>query len=70
MSKGTFLAKQVEKYGSGYAVDVSDDKNIIDLVHQIENEIVEKTEKMERIDRMEAVDNCEELMRRVKGIEI
>lgn len=70
VSKGTFLAKQVEKYGSGYAVDVSDDKNIIDLVHQIENEIVEKTEKMEGIDRMEAVDNCEELMRRVKVIEI
>ena len=70
VSKGTFLAKQVERFQSGYSVDVSDDKNIIELVHQIGDEIVEKTEKMEGIDRMEAVDNCEELMRRVKEIEI
>ncbi len=68
VSKGTFLEKQVERYGSGYAVDVSDGEKIVSLVHQIENEIEEMTKKMYTIDRNAAVDSCSELLKRVSVI--
>lgn len=65
VSKGTFLAKQVDRYKSGYSVDVSKDENIISLVHQIEKEIGVVKRRMESIDRNVAVDNCQELLQRV-----
>ena len=68
VSKGTFLAKQVERFHSGYSVDVSKDENIISLVHQIEQEINEMTTSMKRIDRMVAVDSCGELLQRVSSL--
>lgn len=68
VSKGTFLAKQVERFHSGYAVDVSDDQNIISLVHQIENDIHDVKKELESIDRSVAVDRCEELLKRVSVI--
>ena len=66
VSKGTFLEKQVERFHSGYSVDVSDDKNIVSLVHKIEKEIKEVTKRMESIDRKLAVDSCEELINRAR----
>lgn len=68
VSKGTFLAKQVERFQSGYSVDVSDDANIVSLVHKIEKEINEVTKRMESIDRMVAVDSCKELIERVRTL--
>ena len=65
VSKGTFLAKQVERYNSGYSVDVSKDENIIFLVHQIEKDIDVMKRRMESIDRKVAIDNCQELLQRV-----
>lgn len=65
VSKGTFLAKQVERFHSGYAVDVSDEQNIISLVHQIENDIHDVKRGLEFIDRTVAVDSSEELLQRV-----
>lgn len=65
VSKGTFLAKQVERYKSGYSVDVSKDDNIISLVRQIENDLYIVKRRMESIDRNVAVDNCQELLQRV-----
>ena len=68
VSKGTFLAKQVERFHSGYAVDVSEDQNIVSLVHQIENEINDVKRQLMFIDRIVAVDSCEELMQRVSAL--
>lgn len=68
VSKGTFLAKQVERFHSGYSVDVSKDENIISLVHQIEKEIDEMKGKLNCIDRKVAVDSCDELLQRVSLI--
>jgi glycosyltransferase involved in cell wall biosynthesis len=68
VSKGTFLARQVERFQSGYSVDVSDDANIVSLVHKIEKEIKEVTKRMEMIDRKVAVDNCDELIERARKL--
>lgn len=65
VSKGTFLAKQVEKYHSGYIVDVSKDEYIVTLVRRIEKDIFDVTSYLTNLDRTIAVDSCDELIKRV-----
>ncbi len=69
VSRGTFLEMQVKKYKCGYSVDPYDENEIKNLVYMIEkNAKLGKCMRMD-VDQQFAVDQCEELMERVKEIE-
>lgn len=61
VSEGTFLARQVSKYHSGWAVNAFEEKAVCNLVATIEKEIVNVREGIETIPMSEGVDDCEAL---------
>lgn len=70
VSKGTFLAKQVEKYHSGWAVDANDEKEVKTLVNKIEKELSNMQDSMEFIPASEAIVNLEELKLKLSELNI
>lgn len=63
VSRGTFLARKVERLGIGYSVDAFDVADVERLVGDIESTIGAKKTALEHIDRTEAVEqNSTELI--------
>lgn len=61
VSKGTFLAQQVEKYQSGWAVDARNESDVCELVRIVEREINKTINSIQHIPQEMAVNSSESL---------
>lgn len=69
VSKGTFLAKRVDDYGVGEAIDASNDDSIIKYVDSVSGDVTDSyIEKMKLIPTEELLDNEEALLRLINDI--
>lgn len=69
VSKGTFLAKQVERYNAGYAIKADDDQSIIDFVKSIKEDDIKKFRDSEKkVHWEELVDDTEPFLKRIENI--
>ena len=69
VSKGTFLAKQVERYEAGYAIKADDDKSIIDFVSSIEEKDLVRFQIAEsKVDWRELIDDTKPFLNRINEI--
>ena len=64
VSAGTYLAKQVDKYGCGFAIDATSDENIINFINSITNDSLQKiNENIEKIESKDIIDdNAEKII--------
>lgn len=69
VSKNTFLAEKVKKYGVGYEINCADDDQICDFVKHIsKNSLLQTKEQMEYIPTKELVDNSQEFIEHIKTV--
>lgn len=69
VSKGTFLAKQVERYNAGYAIKADEDQSIIDFVMGINSNDLERFKEAERKVFWEGlIDDTKPFLDRIKQI--
>ncbi len=66
VSKGTFLAERVKKYGIGYEIDCANNHAIYDFVREIRtSELSKLQERMKNISTDELVDNPSKMVTRI-----
>lgn len=69
VSSNTFLAKQVEKYKSGYAINASKDDNIINFINSLtDNGIKEIKDNIEKVNAMDLIDdNAKQIINKLQS---
>lgn len=72
VTTGTYVEKQVEKFGCGFAIDASSDDNIIDFINSISLENILKIKKnIEKINSKNLIDdNAKLIIEKIRNIKV
>lgn len=64
VSSGTYLEKQIDKYGCGFAINATSDQNIIDFINSLTQDKLDRIkDNIEKTDAKELIDdNAEEII--------